>query len=235
MAGKIEIVRTRRGARLVQDDAVLSEILARPGPSHGVFDVLAAAIAAFASGPRCLILGFAGGGVIAPLRAMGYLHPIDAVDRSPSGQEVFLELSSEWAGEVRLHRAEAAAWLRRHRRRWDVILEDLSVPSPDGVVKPAISHDPLPGLIRRRLAPGGVAITNLLPRPGFSWAQLAGPVARAHAHALLVILRDYENRILLAGQGLLSAWHASRRLRGALRLAGSRIVGSVQVTAATGV
>ena len=76
----MKIERTRRGARIIDDDVVLSEILARPGPTHSLFDVLAAAVAAFAPGPRFAMLGFAGGGMIAPLRAMGCDIPVRAVD-----------------------------------------------------------------------------------------------------------------------------------------------------------
>ena len=61
----MKIVRTRRGARIVDDDVVLSEILAKPGPTHSLFDLLAAAVATLAPGPRFAMLGFAGGGIVA--------------------------------------------------------------------------------------------------------------------------------------------------------------------------
>jgi hypothetical protein len=57
----VRIERTRRGARMIEGDVVLSEILARPGPTHSLFDLLAAAVTALSPGPRLAVLGFAGG------------------------------------------------------------------------------------------------------------------------------------------------------------------------------
>ncbi|MEC9081308.1 MAG: hypothetical protein VYE44_05980, partial [Verrucomicrobiota bacterium] len=66
-----EVKPTGRGARLVQNGSVLSEVLAQPGPTNSVFDALAALVRLFSPGARVGLLGFAGGGIIAPLRAMG--------------------------------------------------------------------------------------------------------------------------------------------------------------------
>ena len=63
----MRIVRTRRGARLVERGLVLSEILGEPGPTHSLFDVLAVAVAAL-GGSRTLVLGCAGGGVVAKIQ-----------------------------------------------------------------------------------------------------------------------------------------------------------------------
>ncbi|MHC4666969.1 MAG: hypothetical protein ACYTFD_01065 [Planctomycetota bacterium] len=213
----MKVVRTRRGARIVEGDVVLSEILAQPGPTHTLFDVLAACVAALAPGPRFALLGFAGGGMIAPLRAMGFRHPVHAIDLNRAGERVFRELSRDWAGPVDLVRAEAGAWLRRGRRPFDIIVEDLSVPSPAGTVKPYASFDRLPGLIHDRLRPeSGVALTNLLPLPGTAWNALLTRVARPHPRAVVVILDEYENRFVLAGAALPTAAEVSSRVRAAL-------------------
>jgi spermidine synthase len=217
----VRIVRTRRGARIVADDVVLSEILAEPGPTHTLFDVLAACVAALAPGPRFLMLGFAGGGMVAPLRAMGCEHPVEAVDLSREGEALFREVSGAWADPVRVHEGDAVEWLRRRSVAFDVILEDLSTESPAGTVKPYESFDALPELIRDRLAPGGVAITNLLPLPGTSWKALLTRVARPHRHSAVVFLDEYENRFVVAGEELPEAKELSRRLRDALRRIGS--------------
>ncbi len=225
----LRVVRTRRGARLVQDDAVLSVVLERPGPTHRVFDVLAAAIATLAAGPRCALLGFAAGGVMGPLRALGWRHPVDAVDRSLEGAKLYRRLAKGWGGEVRLDRDDALAWLARRRRRYDVVVEDLSIPSPRGVVKPAESFGRLPALVRRRLAPEGVAIANLLPLAGRSWRELVGPVAAPHRRAAVVLLDDYQNRLVLGGDRLPEARRVSRLLGAALRGIGSRMAGRLSV------
>lgn len=225
---RIRVVRTRHGARLIQDDAVLSELRSEPGPAHGVFDVLAACVAA-SPGPRCLVLGFAAGGLVGPLRAMGWAHPIDAVDWSSTGAEVFRRFAGGWAGEIRLARAEAGDWLRRTPGRWDLILDDLSVPSAEGVVKPDLSLGELPGLVRRRLRRGGLAVTNLLGRRGLAWRELIRRVTPTGRHAALVTLRDYQNRIVVAGDGLPAAAELSRDLRRRLGGIGSRQAGRVRV------
>ena len=225
----MKVVRTRRGARIVEDDVVLSELLARPGATHALWDVLAACVAELAPGPRFAMLGFAGGGIVAPLRAFGFDHPIHAVDLSRDGEDLFRELSSAWAGEVGLEIEEAAAWLRRRRARWDLILEDLSVPSPAGTVKPYVSFDTLPALIHRRLAPGGIAITNLLPLPGTSWNALTARVAHPYRNALAIHFEEYENRFVIAGEELPGASALSRRLGQALRSIDSGQCGRMSV------
>ena len=74
---RIRVVRDRGGLRLLEGDAVLSRVMARPGPTHMPFDVLAACVAALSPGRRALLLGFAGGGTVAALRAI-YLPWLDA-------------------------------------------------------------------------------------------------------------------------------------------------------------
>ncbi|MFQ5506822.1 MAG: hypothetical protein ACE5F1_18785 [Planctomycetota bacterium] len=229
MEERIRTQRTRRGARLVQDGAVLSEILRRPGPTHDLFDILAACIAMLAPGPRLAMLGFAGGGIVAPLRKMGFARPVDAVDLSSLGVDLYRELSAPWAFEVRLEQAEASAWLARRRAPYDAILEDLSVPGSEGVTKPRVSLEVLPELIQRRLGPGGVAITNLLPVPGMSWRSLLARVAATHRSAQLIQHEDYENRVLVAGESLVDARKASRLLRRALHAIGSRLAAGVRL------
>ena len=200
---------------------MLSEILAKPGATHTLFDVLAACVAALSPGPRFAMLGFAGGGMIAPLRAMGYAQGIDAVDLSRDGEDVFRELSSEWAGAVKLTQADAVTWLRRRRTRYDVVLEDISTPSPGGVIKPYDTFDALPELVRSRLRPGGVAVTNLLPLPGTPWSSLMARIALPHKRSMVVHLDEYENRIIVAGAALPETVTVSQRIRTALRNIGS--------------
>ncbi len=217
----MRIVRTRRGLRLLENDVILSEVLAQPGPTHCLFDVLAACVAALAPGPRLALLGFAGGGVVAPLRAMGFRHPIEAVDLDPSGEALFRGISGAWAGDVRVARADALQWLARGGEPFDLIVEDLSVPGPGTTVKPKASFDALPALVRGRLAPRGVAVTNVLPEPGASWDALLDPVARPHARAVAVELDEYENRIVIGGAALPETAGLARRVRRALDAIGS--------------
>ncbi len=208
---------------------MLSVVLDRPGATHRVFDLLAAAIVTLSPGPRCAVLGFAAGGVMGPLRALGWRAPVDAVDRSLEGAKLYRRLAKGWGGALRLDRDDALAWLARRRARFDALVEDLSVPSPRGVVKPPESFGRLPDLVRRRLAPGGVAIVNLLPLPGRPWRELIEPVAAPHRRAAVVLLDDYQNRLVLAGDRLPNARRISRLLGTALREIGSKMAGRLSV------
>ncbi|PIE23295.1 MAG: hypothetical protein CSA62_07815 [Planctomycetota bacterium] len=217
----MRIVRTARGARLLQGGAVVSEVLSAPGPTHSLFDVLAASIAMFARGDRLALLGFAGGGLVAPLRAMGCFHPLRAVDLSAEGEQLFRELSSPWCAEVRVEIEDAAHWLRRQRARFDLILEDLSVLGPEGETKPELSYQLLPQLIADRLSSHGVAVYNLLPVPKRSMKGLVRQVVRAHGAGVQLLLDDFENRVVLAGPGLPEAREIGSLLRRGLRALGS--------------
>lgn len=221
----MKVVRTRRGVRIVQHGLVLSEIVRKPGPTDSLFDVLAATIAALAPGPDVALLGFAGGGLVAPLRAMGFGHPLEAVDLSLECEALFREHSGPWVGSVTVHEGEAARWLRSRRRTFDLILEDLSVETTGDVTKPNVSLAVLPALMKKKVGPSGVVVTNVLPVPGISWRDLLGRLAapwrvRGAPRALVVHLADYENRVLLAGR-LPTAGATSRTLKRHLRALGS--------------
>lgn len=226
--GKVRVVRDRRGVRLVDGPDVVSHLRATPGPTHGFFDLLAACVVAFASQPprtRVVMLGFAAGGVVAPLRAMGFAEPLHAVDLTLDHARIFREVAATWGGDIRLVEADAAAWLRRTRLRWDVILEDLTTRGPVNAIKPDVSVDVLPQLMRDRLAARGVVAVNVLPVPGLTWDELLERMAAPHPRALIVDPVQYENRVLLAGPGLPDARATGRLLREALRSIGSRHAG----------
>jgi hypothetical protein len=225
-------VRTQRGLRLVQGRDVLSELLAKPGATGGFFDVLAACATTFApprEGAQLALLGFAAGGIVAPLRALGFTGTIEAVDLSRDSEPLFRKLAKRWAGDVRVTRDEASAWLARRSQRYEMVIEDLTVPGPGVAVKPAVSLHVLPALVKRRLAPGGVVAVNALPVPGTTWPELLDRLARPHRAALVVHFDEYENRVLLAGDRLPPAGDASRRLRAALEGIGSRQVDRLRI------
>ena len=222
----MRIVKTKRGLRLLEGDVILSELLAKPGPTHCLFDVLAACVHALAPGPRVALLGFAGGGLGAPLRAMGFAHAIEAVDLDPTGESLFRELAAGWALDVRVARMDALEWLARERVPFDLIVEDLSVLSPEGTIKPPASFDALPPLVRARLKPEGVAVTNLLPQEGSPWDALIEPVARPHAASTVLRLDEYDNRIVVAGA---LPDDLPRRIRASLDAIGSVQAGKFHV------
>ena len=209
-------VRTRRGVRLIEGDAVISEILSAPGPTHSVFDVLAALVVVLYGGPRVALLGFAGGGVVAPLRAMGFTGTLDVVDLDDRGERIFRSVSGAWRGPVKFELGEASEWLRQRRGRFDAIIEDLSVLGPRGVTKPEVSVRGLPRLVKSRLNPRGVAVFNLLPVKGWTWPELIHSVGRPFRERRIVSFAEFENRVLVAGRALPTARQLSAGLREAL-------------------
>lgn len=226
-----KIAATRHGLRLSQHGVVISELRTTPGPTQSVFDVLAASIAVLTPPGRIGVLGFAGGGMIAPLRGLGVSAAIDTVDLDRAGYDLFCGHCPVWAAGVNWQQSDAVAWLRRQPRAFGLLLDDLSVPQDGGVFKPSISWKVLPELMRQRLRPGGFAMFNLLPAPGGNWkSDLAGIVALFKT-ARIIHLDDFENRIVVAGDTLPSARELGAQLRQALRRLRSRQAGRIRVRA----
>ncbi len=206
----------RRGAVLIRSgDVLISKILARPGPTHELLDILAAT-AVLAPGSRIALLGFGGGGILAPLRAMRCHHRVAAVDLSRASAALFWQVGRSWCGAVTVAHTDAQRWLARRRGRFDLIIEDLSIEEDGDVIKPAISFDALPELMARRLSPRGLVVVNLLPMPGRPAKTLLDRLRRPFRFALELPLTDYENRLLVAGGTRLDARQTSLRLRAAL-------------------
>jgi spermidine synthase len=216
-----EIQPTLRGYRINQNGCVLSEILKRPGATNSVFDVLAAATAIMAPGRAVGLLGFAGGGMVAPLRKAGSDVRVRAVDLSRQGYDLFHKVSASWCDDVEFTEGDAVKWLQEGGRDFDVLIEDLSVPVSGDVEKPEICWTVLPQLIRSRIRPGGVVITNMLRSAGMTWPRFMPPFAEGYRRAVVVHLREFENRILVAGNFSQSTGWISRRLRKCLAAIGS--------------
>lgn len=218
----MQVTRTRLGLRLSQHGVVLSELRTSPGPTHSVFDVLAAIIATVAPRGRIGVLGFAGGSIMAPLRGLAVDARIDTVDLDRAGYDLFRKHCDGWTGPVNWEQVDAVEWLRRQPAEFGLIMDDLSVPSEGDVIKPSISWDVLPELIRDRLAPNGVGVFNLLLPPGGSWFPELTRIAALFKTAHVVDLDEYENRILVGGGDLLSARDLGVQLRLTLRRVRSR-------------
>ncbi len=222
----ITITRDPNGARVKDGQILLSRVLNRPGATHTLFDVLAAAISCLSRGPRVAVLGFGAGGFISPLRAMNCECRIEGVDLWEEGERLFRELSEDWAGPVEFSCQEACSWLKKRRRAYDLVLEDLSEPHPElGACKPWASFEELPEIIRGKLHPEGVALFNLLPWPGASWKAVLSRVSNPWPEAHVIEFSDYENRLLLAGNSLESAASLSRKIGKALGSISSRLRG----------
>ena len=225
----MDITPTKHGLRLSQHGVVLSELRTTPGPTDSVFDVLAAALAVLAPDARTGVLGFAAGGMMAPLRALGVKSVIHSVDLERAGHDLFCRHCPEWAAQVNWQQADAVDWLRGQTAKFDLLVEDLSVPREGDVFKPDVSWEVLPELIRARLRPGGCAVFNLMLSPGDSWNSALPKVTRHFAEARLVHLDEFENRLLIAGARVPTARALGIALRRELRRLRSRQAGRMQV------
>jgi hypothetical protein len=217
-----EVVATRRGVRLVQEGHVLSEILAQPGPTHSLFDLMAACAVELTPGPRILLLGFGGGSIVAPLRALGLSGPLEAVDLSRTSAAVFRRVAGDWAGSVRVTIADAATFLTKTRRRYDLIVEDLSQAVAGDLVMPDVCFSPLPGLIAAHLRPGGGAVVNVFSPGEAGWRAHLDRLAAPGHEALRLIPDDFDHSLLLSAAHLPPATHLAHRLRRSLERLGSR-------------
>jgi len=228
--GTMRIVRDRRGVRVLHGRHLVSALPASPGPTGSVFDVLAAAVALLAPPARPVaLLGFAAGGIVAPLRAAGFRGPIRAADLDVAPVPHFRAVAGAWAGRVTVDEAEAAAWLAARRTAFGAIVDDLSVQVPGDVTKPAASIRPLPTLARARLAPGGVAVVNWLPVKATSHMTAIETVAAPHAAACVITPDGYENRVVVAARALPDPRELGRRLRAALHAMGSPLARGLRV------
>jgi spermidine synthase len=111
---------------------------------------------------RVLVLGLAAGSVGRALRALDPDAEIVGVERD---REV-LRLARRHFGlddlGIRLVIGDALEHLRRERRRFDLIVEDLFVGPVRSVRKPDWLLDEGYRLIRRRLRPGGYVVSNTI-------------------------------------------------------------------------
>ncbi len=217
------------GIRLMQGRVVLSELRLQPGPTHSVFDVLASLLARLAPPGNVGVLGFGAGGVMAPLRALGFDRLIHAVDTDPIGHDVFRHRCPEWSRHVEWSRVDAVEWLRGSRGRFAALLDDLSEPRDGDVHKPAVCWGTLPRLMQSRLAPGGVAVFNLVPNADGSWPGI-DEVRRLFPLVMEVRYRDYLNRTVVATRMPAdgppwSPWGLGRGVQADLRRMGSRLAG----------
>lgn len=229
LADTIAVRPTRDGFRLSQHGVVLSELRVSPGPTHSVFDVLAALVAILRPRGRIGLLGFAAGSVMAPLRALGVTARVEAVDLDRSGYELFLGNCRAWAGDLAWTQADAVTWLNGVQGGFDTLVDDLSIPISGDVTKPSISWEVLPSMIRDKLAVDGIAVLNLLKPEGRAWVDALCRLAGLFPRACVVHLDAFENRLLVAGRELPPAREMSEKLRCALRRIQSRQAKRFQV------
>jgi len=201
-------VRDSRRGRTLEIDGTFASFWSHAGVATGsVWDALAAPFLATAR-RSALILGLGGGSAARLLRAL-----------APRARLVGVEYDPAVVAAARRHFAldtlgleivcgDARDVLRRERRRFDLVIDDVFVGFGRAVRKPEWLPHPFLPLAAARVAPGGVLVSNAIDE--------APAVRRAlHAlrpHVLELRIDGYDNRIFAGSDAALGA----RELRAAI-------------------
>ena len=205
------VVRVGPRARSLRIDGTFASSW-RPGriATGSVWDLLVAPLLALPARRRrsVLILGLGGGSAARLARAL-----------APAARLVGVELDRRVVAAARRHfgldalgveviRGDARRFLERERRRFDLVIEDIFVGRGRALHKPDWLPEPGLALAARRLAPGGILVSNAIDEAG----AVRRALARLRPH--LLELRDSacDNRVFAASDRPLDA----RSLRAAL-------------------
>jgi SAM-dependent methyltransferase len=147
---------------------------------------------------RVLLLGLAAGSVARALRALAPRATIVGVEYD----DEILRLARQHFGldllDVEVVAGCALEYLRRNRRSFDLIVEDLFVGPSRSVRKPAWLLTEGYDLIRRRLRPGGFVVSNTIHETRAVVEALEGFPGRV----LSMDVRGHWNRIVVCGRDL---------------------------------
>jgi SAM-dependent methyltransferase len=148
--------------------------------------------------PRVLLLGLGGGSVARALRALAPAARLVGVERD---REV-LRLARRHLGLGSLGleavQGDALEFLRRERRRYDLIVEDLFVGPSRSVRKPEWLLGEGYRLIGRRLRPGGVVVSNTI----HEMPAIVRAMRLVSDRVLSLDVRGHWNRIVVCGRDL---------------------------------
>lgn len=171
-----------------------------------VWDMLAAsALLGTREKPRSvLMLGLAGGTSLRTLRHLLPACRFTAIDID--GEIVHLarrHMALDQTG-VEVVIADAYAWLRKNRRTFDVVIDDVYLAGRTDVFRPHDMDRPLLENLRRCVAPGGVLAVNLVTGPGHRATQSAIRRILCHSFPEVRTVRSpgAMNEVLVAGQSV---------------------------------
>jgi len=210
MGERIRIRETKRGRALEIDGTFASWWSHEGKATDSVWDALVAPLLALPASRRrsALILGLGGGSVARLLRAIAPRAHLVGVEFDP---EVILAARRHFDLDtlgVEVICDDARAVLARERRRFDLVIDDIFVGRGRAVRKPPWLPDPVLGLAARRVATGGVLVSNSIDE--------ARAVRRAlhalYGGAIELRVQGYDNRIFAASTRTL----APRALRAAI-------------------
>ncbi|HEX5707330.1 MAG TPA: fused MFS/spermidine synthase [Pyrinomonadaceae bacterium] len=162
---------------------------------------------------RVLLLGLGGGTVARQCRALFPRAELTGVEVDARVVETAYEHFGLGAAGVRVEVAPAEEFLRRTRRRFDAILDDVWTPTPGP--KPLLSVRDWASLAASRLGVGGLYAANVYGRVARAPESRAAVARLAPHFAHLREVRPAlgQTTVIAAGQSLLAASEAHARLR----------------------
>jgi spermidine synthase len=166
---------------------------------------------------RVLILGLGGGSAARIVRAIAPESKIVGVEFDPAVVQAAREhLDLDDLG-VEVVVADALPFLRRDEGRYDAIFEDVFVGVGAHVHKPGWLPRPGLELAKRRLAPGGVLVSNTLDEA----TVVSAALCEMFPAVVSIEVEDYDNRIFAAGRELPGAAALRAAVRDSPVLAGT--------------
>jgi spermidine synthase len=209
---RVEVRRRREGLELRVDGTLAS--LHRPG--RGVTGVvwwtLAAPLVLLRYRPRrrVLLLGLGGGSVGRAVRALDPGAEIVGVERNAD----VLRLAQDHLGldelGLELVAGDALEYLRRERRRFDLIVEDLFVGPSRSVRKPDWLLEEGYPLIGRRRGEQGIVVSNTI----HEMPDIVRAMRRLGGRVVSLDVRGHWNRIVAGGRELPPPARMRRVLQG---------------------
>jgi len=178
-----------------------------------VWDMLAAsALLGTREEPRSvLMLGLAGG---TSLRTLRHLLPdcrLTAIDIDAQIVRLARRHMALDATGVEVVIGDAYEWLRKNRRTFDVVIDDIYLAGRTDVFRPQAMDRRLLASLQRCVAPGGVLAVNLVTGPGHRTTQSAARqlLRETFAEVRAVTSPEAMNEVLVAGECVATV----RRLR----------------------
>jgi len=201
-ASRVEVKVGRRGRALRINGTFASWY--EPGRSNtgSVWDALAAPVLMLPPARRrsVLILGLGGGSAARIVRALAPRAEIVGVEFD---REVLRAAHEHFDLDqigVRVVEADARDYLRRVRRQFDVVIEDVFVGNARSIRKPDWLPTPGLGHAARRVARGGILVSNTIDES----ASVTEAMRRLYPATLGIDLEDYDNRIVVGGPAVIS-------------------------------
>lgn len=160
------------------------------------------------------LLGYGGGTLARLLRAAEPGLRLHGVEPDPVVRRLAREHLAALGSGVRLFATDAETFLRAGGAaapRYDAILDDIYAPA-DGHLSRPLGLEPLPGLARRRLTPGGVYAVSVRSPGGAVERSAVRAVQAAFRHVRAVYTGEWAHRIVVGSDAPLPAGGLGRAL-----------------------